>query len=216
MMLRPILRTLPAWVFLILLAASVEDRPAQAADSSARINAPAPDFAATDSYGKTRKLSEQKGKIVVLEWTNNGCPFVGKHYGSGNMQSLQKRYTTQGVVWLTVVSSAPGTQGYVTAAEANRDTERRGATPTAVLLDPTGALGHLYGAQATPHMYVINADGQLVYMGAIDDTPSADPSDIASSRNYVAAAIEELKAGKHVTVSATRAYGCSVKYASGG
>jgi len=216
MMLRPILRTLPAWVFLILLAASVEDRPAQAADSSARINAPAPDFAATDSYGKTRKLSEQKGKIVVLEWTNNGCPFVGKHYGSGNMQSLQKRYTAQGVVWLTVVSSAPGTQGYVTAAEANRDTERRGATPTAVLLDPTGALGHLYGAQATPHMYVINADGQLVYMGAIDDTPSADPSDIASSRNYVAAAIEELKAGKHVTVSATRAYGCSVKYASGG
>ena len=216
MMLRPILRTLPAWVFLILLAASVEDRPVQAADSSARINAPAPDFAATDSYGKTRKLSEQKGKIVVLEWTNNGCPFVGKHYGSGNMQSLQKRYTAQGVVWLTVVSSAPGTQGYVTAAEANRDTERRGATPTAVLLDPTGALGHLYGAQATPHMYVINADGQLVYMGAIDDTPSADPSDIASSRNYVAAAIEELKAGKHVTVSATRAYGCSVKYASGG
>jgi len=216
MMLRPILRTLPAWVFLILLAAGVEDRPAQAADSSARINAPAPDFAATDSYGKTRKLSEQKGKIVVLEWTNNGCPFVGKHYGSGNMQSLQKRYTAQGVVWLTVVSSAPGTQGYVTAAEANRDTERRGATPTAVLLDPTGALGHLYGAQATPHMYVINADGQLVYMGAIDDTPSADPSDIVSSRIYVAAAIEELKAGKHVTVSATRAYGCSVKYASGG
>src|SRR5215468_5200513 len=216
MMLRPILRTLPAWVFLILLAANVEDHPAQAAESSARINAPAPDFTATDSYSKTRKLSEQKGKIVVLEWTNNGCPFVGKHYGSGNMQSLQKRYTAQGVVWLTVVSSAPGTQGYVTAAEANRDTERRGATPTAVLLDPTGALGHLYGAQATPHMYVINADGQLVYMGAIDDTPSADPSDIASSRNYVAAAIEELKAGKHVTVSATRAYGCSVKYASGG
>lgn len=215
-MLRPILRTLPAWVFLILQAASVEDRLAQAAEPSARINAAAPDFAATDSYGKTRKLSEQKGKIVVLEWTNNGCPFVGKHYGSGNMQRLQKTYTGQGVVWFTVVSSAPGTQGYVTAAEANRDTERRGAAPTAVLLDPTGALGHLYGAQATPHMYVINAEGQLVYMGAIDDTPSADPSDIASSRNYVAAAVEELKAGKRVTVPATRAYGCSVKYASGG
>jgi len=215
-MLRSILRTLPAWVFLILQAASVEDRLAQAAEPSARINAPAPDFAATDSYGKTRTLSEQKGKIIVLEWTNNGCPFVGKHYGSGNMQSLQKKYTAQGVVWFTVVSSAPGTQGYVTAQDANRDTERRGAAPTAVLLDPTGALGHLYGATATPHMYVISAEGQLVYMGAIDDMPSADPADIAGSKNYVAAAVEELKAGKRVTVSATRAYGCSVKYASGG
>jgi hypothetical protein len=216
MMLRLIFRTLPAWAFLILQGVGVADRLAVAAEPSARINAPAPDFTATDSNGKTRKLSEQKGKIVVLEWTNNGCPFVGKHYGSGNMQSLQKRYTAQGVVWFTVVSSAPGSQGYVTAAEANRDTERRGAAPTAVLLDPTGALGHLYGAQATPHMYVISAEGQLVYMGAIDDTPSADPSDIASSRNYVAAALEELKAGKRVTVTATRAYGCSVKYASGG
>ncbi|HTO45671.1 MAG TPA: thioredoxin family protein [Burkholderiales bacterium] len=215
-MLGLILRTLPAWAFLILQVPGVQNRLALAAEPSARINAPAPDFTATDSNGKTRKLSEQKGKIVVLEWTNNGCPFVGKHYGSGNMQSLQKRYTAQGVVWFTVVSSAPGSQGYVTAAEANRDTERRGAAPTAVLLDPTGALGHLYGAQATPHMYVISAEGQLVYMGAIDDTPSADPADIASSRNYVAAALEELKAGKRVTVTATRAYGCSVKYASGG
>ena len=215
-MLRLILRTLPAWAFFVLQGVGVADRLAFAAEPSPRINAPAPDFTATDSNGKTRKLSEQKGKIVVLEWTNNGCPFVGKHYGSGNMQSLQKRYTAQGVVWFTVVSSAPGSQGYVTAAEANRDTERRGAAPTAVLLDPTGALGHLYGAQATPHMYVISAEGQLAYMGAIDDTPSADPSDIASSRNYVAAALEELKAGKRVTVTATRAYGCSVKYASGG
>ena len=215
-MLRPILRAVPACAFLILQAASVGDRPAQAAEPSARIYALAPDFTATDSYGKTRKLSEQKGKIVVLEWTNNGCPFVGKHYGSGNMQSLQKKYTAQGVVWFTVVSSAPGTQGYVTAQDANRDTEQRSAAPTAVLLDPTGALGHLYGATATPHMYVISADGQLVYMGAIDDMPSADPSDIASSKNYVAAALEELKAGKRVTVPATRAYGCSVKYASGG
>jgi peroxiredoxin len=214
-MLRSILRTIPVLAFLIAQAAW-QDRPAQAAEPSARINAPAPDFAAADSYGKTQKLSEQKGKIVVLEWTNNGCPFVGKHYGSGNMQSLQKKYTAQGVVWFTVVSSAPGTQGYVTAQDANRDTERRGAAPTAVLLDPTGALGHLYGATATPHMYVISAEGQLVYMGAIDDMPSADPADIAGSKNYVAAAVEEVKAGKRVTVPATRAYGCSVKYASGG
>ena len=190
------------------------DRSADAA-TSARINAPAPDFNATDSFGQTRSLSAYKGKIIVLEWTNNGCPFVGKHYGSGNMQSLQKKYTGQGVVWLTVVSSAPGTQGYVSAADANRDTEMRSAAPTAVLLDPTGVLGHLYGAQATPHMYVIAPDGQLVYMGAIDDTPSADPSDIASAKNYVVAAIEAVKAGQRVMVPATKAYGCSVKYASG-
>jgi len=197
------------------IALATRDRLADAAPSAARINAAAPDFSATDSYGKTRTLSTYKGKIVVLEWTNNGCPFVGKHYGSGNMQSLQKKYTGQGVIWLTVVSSAPGTQGFVSAAEANRDTETRGAAPTAVLLDPTGALGHLYGAQATPHMYVISPDGQLVYMGAIDDVPSADPSDIASARNHVAAAIEEVKGGQRVSVPATKAYGCSVKYASG-
>ncbi len=189
---------------------------AVAAEPSARVSAPAPDFNATDSYGKSRKLSDQKGKIVVLEWTNDGCPFVGKHYGSGNMQALQKKYTGQGVVWFTVVSSAPGTQGYVGPAEANRDTERRGAAPSAVLLDPTGALGHLYGAQATPHMYVIDPQGQLVYMGAIDDMPSVDPSDVARAKNYVAAAIEEVKLGKRVSVPATKAYGCSVKYASGG
>src|SRR5262245_65863629 len=124
-MFRAILRMIPVWAIVILQAA-LQDRPAQAAEPSVRINAPAPDFTATDSYGKTRKLSEQKGKIVVLEWTNNGCPFVGKHYGSGNMQALQKRYTAQGVVWFTVVSSAPGTQGYVTAAAANRDCEQRG------------------------------------------------------------------------------------------
>jgi AhpC/TSA family protein len=211
-------RTMWGAAVILAVAAAItlvtRDRLADAA-TSARINAPAPDFSATDSYGKTRTLSAYKGKIVVLEWTNNGCPFVGKHYGSGNMQSLQKKYTGQGVVWLTVVSSAPGTQGYVNAEDANRDTERRGAAPTAVLLDPTGVLGHLYGAQATPHMYVISPDGQLVYMGAIDDVPSADPYDIPSSKNYVAAAIEEVKAGQRVTVPATKAYGCSVKYASG-
>ena len=186
----------------------------EAATPAARVNAPAPEFSATDSDGKTHKLSAYKGKIVVLEWTNNGCPFVGKHYGSGNMQSLQKKYTGQGVVWLTVVSSAPGTQGYVNAEEANQDTQKRGAAPTAVLLDPTGALGHLYGAQATPHMYVIDSEGRLVYMGAIDDIPSADPSDIAHAKNYVAAAIDAIKAGQRVSVPATKAYGCSVKYAS--
>src|SRR5262245_1757424 len=204
-----------AGILAVAAAIALATRDRVDAATSARINAPAPEFSATDSYGQTRTLSAYKGKIVVLEWTNNGCPFVGKHYGSGNMQPLQKKYTAQGVVWLTVVSSAPGTQGYVTAEDANRDTERRGAAPTAVLLDPTGVLGHLYGAQATPHMYVIAPDGQLVYMGAIDDNPSADPSDIPSAKNYVAAAIEEVKAGQRVSVPATKAYGCSVKYASG-
>jgi peroxiredoxin len=185
----------------------------EAANPGARVNAPAPEFSATDSNGKTQTLGAYKGKIVVLEWTNNGCPFVGKHYGSGNMQSLQKKYTGQGVVWLTVVSSAPGTQGYVNAEEANRDTKTRGAAPSAVLLDPKGALGHLYGAQATPHMYVIDTEGRLVYMGAIDDIPSADPSDIAHAKNYVVAAIDAIKAGQRVGVPATKAYGCSVKYA---
>ena len=215
-MMKTTIRIVTACAMVMAQGANFGGQMAEAAQPSARISAPAPDFSATDSYGKSQKLSDQKGKIVVLEWTNNGCPFVGKHYGSGNMQALQKKYTAQGVVWYTVVSSAPGTQGYVDPAEANRDTERRGAAPTAILLDPTGALGHLYGAQATPHMYVIDPHGQLVYMGAIDDMPSIDPSDVARAKNYVAAAIEEVKGGKRVSVPATKAYGCSVKYASGG
>jgi peroxiredoxin len=215
-MMKATIQIVAACAIAIAPAADFGGRTAQAGQASARVGGPAPDFSATDSYGRSQKLSDQKGKIVVLEWTNHGCPFVGKHYGSGNMQALQKKYTAQGVVWFTVVSSALGTQGYVSPAEANRDTERRGAAPTAVLLDPTGALGHLYGAQATPHMYVIDPQGQLVYMGAIDDAPSTDPSDIARAKNYVAAAIEEVSAGKRVTVPVTKAYGCSVKYASDG
>lgn len=215
-MMKATIRIVTACAIVIAQGGNFGGQMAGAAQPSARVGAPAPEFSVTDSYGKSQKLADQKGKIVVLEWTNDGCPFVGKHYGSGNMQALQKTYTAQGVVWFTVVSSAPGTQGYVNPAEANRDTERRGAAPTAVLLDPTGALGHLYGAQATPHMYVIDPQGQLVYMGAIDDMPSIDRSDVARAKNYVAAAIEEVKAGKRVTVPATKAYGCSVKYASGG
>jgi len=201
-----------AAVSLLIVGTQAVLGTAQAA--TARVNEPAPDFTANDSAGKAQKLSDHKGKIVVLEWTNNGCPYVAKHYGSGNMQALQKKYTAQGVVWLTVASSAPGTQGFVNAEQANRDTQSRGAAPTAVLLDPKGTLGHLYGAQATPHMYVINPAGKLVYMGAIDDRPTSDPSDIAGSKNYVAAAIDETKAGKPVSTPATRAYGCSVKYAN--
>jgi len=179
---------------------------------AARVGDPAPDFTATDSNGKSHHLTDYKGKYVVLEWHNQGCPYTKKHYESGNMQRLQKDWTSKGVVWFTVISSAPGTQGYVTAEEENDYVKRMKATPTAVLLDPQGTLGHLYAAKTTPHMYIIDPKGVLVYNGAIDDHPTSDPADIASSKNYVSTALQETMAGKPVTDAATRPYGCSVKY----
>jgi peroxiredoxin len=180
---------------------------------AARVGESAPDFAATDSNGRVQKLSDYKGKYVVLEWTNKGCPFTRKHYDSGNMQKLQKEWTQKGVVWFTVVSSAPGSQGYVTAAEENDYVKRMNATPTAVLLDPKGDLGHLFAAKTTPHMFIIDPSGKLIYNGAIDDHPTTDVSDINSSKNYVSTALEQAIAGKPVAEAATRPYGCSVKYA---
>jgi hypothetical protein len=174
--------------------------------------APAPAFTGTDIAGRTVNLADYGGKTVILEWTNNGCPFVGKHYNSGNMQALQRRFTAAGDVWLTVASSAPGEQGYVTPDEARADIARWKAAPTDYLLDPDGLLGHRYGARATPHMVVIDPQGVLVYIGAIDDKPSVDVADVKTAKNYVAAALEELASGKPVSVSATRDYGCSVKY----
>jgi hypothetical protein len=182
----------------------------QAAD--AVIGERAPDFTAADSNGKNHTLSSYKGKIVVLEWLNHQCPFVKKHYGSGHMQELQKTYTGKGVIWLSVISSAPGKQGYLTPEEANSVTKEKGAAPTAVLLDPLGAVGKLYGAKTTPHMFIINADGVLVYNGAIDDTPSTDLADIATAKNYVQSALDELLAGKPVSEATSQPYGCSVKY----
>jgi len=178
----------------------------------ASIGAPAPDFQCTDSNGRTRSLAEFKGKAVVLEWTNRECPFVRKHYDAGNMQALQEKYTGEGVVWLSVVSSAPGNQGYVTADEANRHLESSSAAPTAVLLDADGKVGRLYGAQTTPHMFVVDAGGNLAYAGAIDDKASTSSADIPKSTNLVAAALDALKAGKPVPTPSTKAYGCSVKY----
>ena len=178
----------------------------------ASIGAPAPDFQCKDSAGKARSLNEFKGKTVVLEWTNRQCPFVRKHYDGGNMQSLQKKYTGDGVVWLSVVSSAPGNQGYVDAGEAEQHVKSIGAAPTAVLLDADGKVGHLYGAQTTPHCFVIDGAGKLVYAGAIDDKSSTSAADIPKSRNYVAEALDALKSGKPVPTTSTRAYGCSVKY----
>jgi peroxiredoxin len=179
---------------------------------AARVGQRAPDFTATDSNGKTHTLSEYAGKYVVLEWTNSGCPYTQKHYVSGNMQKLQREWTGRGVIWLTVISSAPGEQGYMTAVQENSYVQKAGAAPTAVLLDPKGTLGHLYDAKTTPDMYVINPQGILIYDGAIDDRPSTDTSDIKSAKNYVEIALNEAMAGKQVSAPATRPYGCSVKY----
>ena len=172
----------------------------------------APEFTAVDSNGVRHALSEQRGSIVVLEWTNHDCPFVRKHYGGNNMQSLQKDAKAKNVVWWSIISSAPGKQGHVSPAEANELTQRRNAAPAAVLLDPDGTIGRLYGARTTPHMYIIDPQGTLVYMGGIDDKPSADPADIATSTNYVRTALAKLENGQPVEPSSTRPYGCSVKY----
>jgi hypothetical protein len=178
-----------------------------------KIGEPAPNFTATDSSGKPHTLAAYRGKFVVLEWHNQGCPYTQKHYNSGNMERLQKEWTQRGVIWLTVISSAPGTQGYVTAEQENDYLRRMKAAPTAALLDPSGTLGHLYAAKTTPHMFIINPDGVLIYDGAIDDKPTSDPEDIASSRNYVSLALNEAMAGKPVSTPTSRPYGCSVKYA---
>ena len=148
----------------------------------------------------------------MLEWDNQSCPYTRKHYASGNMQRLQKEWTSKGAVWLTVISSAPGAEGYVTAPDENAYLKKMNAAPTAVLLDPDGNLGHRYAAKTTPHMYVIDASGTLIYNGAIDDHPTSDQSDIPGSKNYVATALQEAMSGKNVGDRATRPYGCPVKY----
>jgi peroxiredoxin len=182
-----------------------------AADSPA-VGTNAPDFSLTDSKGKTQSVSQYKGKYVVLEWFNPECPFVKKHYGSGNMQKLQEEFTAKGVVWLSVDSSAPGLEGHLTAGQANAKMTEWKTKQTALVLDPDGKAGRSYGAKNTPHMFVINPDGKIVYEGAIDSKATPNPSDIASSTNYVKVALEESLAGKTVSNANTKPYGCSVKY----
>ncbi len=177
-----------------------------------RVGDRAPDFTATDSNGKVHKLSEYQGKFVVLEWTNRGCPYTQKQYDSGNMQRLQRGWTSRGVIWLTVISSAPGKQGYATAADENAYVKQVNAAPSAVLLDPAGTLGHLYDAKTTPHMFVINPQGILIYNGAIDDKPTTDVADVNGAKNYLSLALDEATSGKPVSNPTTRPYGCSVKY----
>ena len=195
-----------------LSAAGMTLGGSQSALAAPQTGVAAPQFTATDSGGKQHSLSSYRGKIVVLEWTNHECPYTVKHYATGNMQALQQAATGSGVIWLTVVSSRPGTQGYVEALEADQLTDKRNAKPTAVILDPKGDLGRMYGAQTTPHMYVVNGEGTLVYMGGIDDQPSANHATVKTARNYVREALDAVAAGKPVPVASARPYGCTVKY----
>lgn len=195
--------------YALIAAATVLAAPAFAA---ATVGQPAPAFTATDSNGRQVSLADFKGKTVVLEWTNADCPFVQKHYQSGNIPQLQADARKDGVVWLTINSSAAGKQGAVTGAQANQIMRAADASPSAYLLDGSGAIGQSYGAKTTPHMFVINPAGTLVYAGGIDSIPSADPADLGRAQNYVRLALADVKAGKAVGTPTARPYGCSVKY----
>jgi len=176
------------------------------------VGSPAPAFTLTDTKGKQHNLTDYKGKYVVLEWVNFGCPYVKKHYESGNMQATQKKAVDRGVVWLSVNSSAKWKQGNMSPAAWNEEIADRKLASTAVLLDESGAVGRAYGAKTTPHMYIINPDGVLIYKGAIDDKPTSNKDSIPGARNYVLAALDESMAGKPVSTASTTPYGCSVKY----
>lgn len=197
--------------FLMATALILGSSTAWAAPS---IGKPAPDATLRDTAGKVHQLTDFQGKTVVLEWTNHDCPFVVKHYGSDNMQSLQRKAAENDVVWLTVISSAPGEQGHVSPEKANELTASRNAQPSAVILDEDGTVGRLYDARTTPHMYVINPEGALVYAGGIDSIPSADPKDIPKAIAHLDLAMTATVAGAEVPVASTRPYGCSIKYAN--
>ncbi|MGI9086743.1 MAG: thioredoxin family protein [Chthoniobacterales bacterium] len=196
---------------LLTLLTSLVSLTAFAAESP-KVGTAAPDFSLADAKGKTHSVSENKGKYVVLEWFNPECPFVKKHYGSGNIQKLQQEYSGKGVVWMSIDSSATGKEGSLTPEQASKQIADWKMSSTTLLLDPEGKAGQTYGAKNTPHMFVINPEGKIVYEGAIDSKATANPADLASATNYVKAALEESMAGKPVTNANTRPYGCSVKY----
>lgn len=179
---------------------------------AAKVDAPAPEFSLLNTEGQEVALSDYRGKYVILEWTNHLCPYVQKHYSGGNMQGLQKKYTEQDVVWLSIISSAPGKQGYVDAAKAASLTAERGAAPSNVLFDPEGNVGKSYNAKTTPHMYVIDPEGMLRYAGAIDSIKSANPADIPKATNFLEQSITQLLAGQAVSDKMTVPYGCTIKY----
>jgi hypothetical protein len=198
---------------LVALAAAAASAAARTpAEAAAQTGRPAPAFSVTDTKGVQHALATYRGRTVILEWTNHECPYTVKHYATGNMQALQAAAGGSGAVWLTVVSSRPGSQGHVEAAEADRLTASRNAKPTGVVLDPSGQLGRLYGARTTPHMFIVDGAGVLVYMGAIDDRPTASHASVKGARNYVREALESMAAGRPIALAATRPYGCSVKY----
>lgn len=172
----------------------------------------APDFTLTGANGENHTLSDYEGKFVVLEWLNHDCPFVVKHYATGNMQMLQETYAEKGVVWFSIISSAPGRQGYLEPDEAQQITEEKNAKPRAVLLDPEGEVGRAYDARVTPHMYIINPEGEISYMGGIDDKPTANHGDVEGARNFVSEALDLLLEGENVEVTTHQPYGCTVKY----
>ncbi len=203
-----ILTVLAAFAGLATLTGAVPEAAAQI------VGRPAPNFTLPDSNGRSVSLSSFRGKTVVLEWNNPECPFVRKHYGSGNMQRSQAAAARNGVVWLTINSSAPGNQGHMNGTQANAFVAGSRARPAFYLLDPAGEAGRAYGARTTPHMYVINAAGTLVYAGGMDDKPTPNPADIEGARNHVLAALAEIKAGRPVSVATSRPYGCNVKYAN--
>src|ERR1700720_1625462 len=178
------------------------------------VGSSAPDFSLTDAKGRTHSLSQYKGKYVVLEWFNPECPFVKKHYGGGNMQKLQEQYTDKGVVWLTIDSNAPGTEGNLTPEQAEKVATSWKTQQTALLLDPDGKVGRAYGAKNTPNMVIINPEGKIAYEGAIDSKATPNPADIPSSTNYVKAALDQSLAGKSVSNAQTKPYGCHITYKS--
>lgn len=183
------------------------------AEASVRTGSQAPSFSVQDADGRTRTLEEFRGRLVILEWTNHGCPYVRKHYDAGAMQALQREATADGAVWLQVISSAPGEQGHLDGPGARARVQTDNAAPTATLLDATGVMGRAYGARNTPHMFIIGPDGVLLYQGAIDDRPSARPSTLDGAHNYVRAALADISAGRPVATAETTPYGCSIKYA---
>lgn len=197
---------------ILVLTAAIMAAVTTAVSAAVKIGAPAPEFSVTDISGKAHKLSDYAGKTVVLEWVNPECPIVGKHYKSGNMQKLQKAATGDGVVWLTINSGAKGEQGDYNDGDASAWLKKHGAAPSAYVRDQSGTVGKLYGAKTTPHMYVINGQGVLVYNGAIDSIRSADEDDIPKAENYVASALAAVKEGKPVAKASTQPYGCGVKY----
>lgn len=201
-----------ALIIAAMMIINMTSKTADRANVDAIVGEQAPDFEVMDANGNMRSLSEFEGQYVILEWLNHGCPYIRKHYDGNNMQQLQEKYTDQGVVWLSVISSAPGEQGYMEPEEARQSIEEYGASPTAILLDPEGEMGRAYDARVTPHMFIIDPSGTVRYNGAIDDKPTPRASSLETAHNYIDAAMNSLMNGEEVEVKSNTPYGCGVKY----